>query len=560
MTNLSNQVIDDLSDSLLLSNLDELSPIDICTCPTHLFKNATGQCWMDTILSILLFSDGLREIIIPQINDYRDKQYDPTDPNNIFIPFNIDPSNIYRFINVCNAFIKNLKNRLDINQHQKQVSLPTLTREKSGKQSEKCDTSLQDIFNINRNSEKRSGSGGDYSTYLIVIALFNYLFMRHDQYYIDIINYKFNKTVKLDDDNTIDPNIIRNCNGMIVGISTYKIIDGTYNGNHAVGIFECGNKLLYYDDNFQNDLLNVGDICQLSDIIRLMKNINKTRNYIYSQKAEIIQLDVIRLNRKKFEIEEYKKQINISILLSDHNANYVINLFCNENKLITNEFGYTPLQKFIILINNVEIHRITPDKYIDYIKKSIDPEKKVLTMQDNEGNTPLHYALLNPKNLTIEIIKELIIKETLNIRNNDRLTPIKIIIGKINKIKHVTEDTEKYIKLKKYMHLIASNKKQQKITVAPSVAISTSNIISNAAKKQQKRKDVSDDNSSNDSSSDTSSSGTSSSDAKRYKTDPDEISKADPNEISKAEPDEISKADPDGGNNKYKLICFHHCY
>ena len=39
---------------------------------------------MDTILSILLFSDGLREIIIPQINDYRGKRYDPNDPNNIF--------------------------------------------------------------------------------------------------------------------------------------------------------------------------------------------------------------------------------------------------------------------------------------------------------------------------------------------------------------------------------------------------------------------------------------------------------------------------------------------
>jgi hypothetical protein len=285
-----------------------------------------------------------------------------------------------------------------------------------------------------------------------------------------------------------------------------------------------------------------------------VKNINKPRNTLEHSVGKIITVNIIRLNKIKFDIEEYKKKINIASLLYTHNIDLVRKLLCNENLLITDIFDHTPLYNFILFTkfkyikipteiyiaylklfidNEQNVLRMksnkdrTPlhiglynsDKYSDYtiFNLLIDNQSNVLTMQDNKGNTPLHNALINVDYLTIEIIIRLVTKETLNITNNEGLTPIEIIVCNIN-----PKNQQKYNVIKEHMESIASY---------------TRDIVG------------------------------------RLQTKPDAILLSDRTEISSnskrpaesAELHSISniskKSKPsNGGNNKYKLICFHHCY
>jgi ankyrin repeat protein len=356
--------------------------LDPCECPTRFFTNDdTGNCWMLSILTILLYTNGLREIIIPQINDYTDKQYSHNDPNNIFIPFNIiTEEEKILFVKLSNKFIKLLQIKIAINKDNK-LRKTAANRESRLKVSKKasatCDESLQKIININKKKNRSNDvGGGNYSSYIIVIAIFNYLFMTQEKY-IDATDVIINSDIKIID-------ITEETTSLLISFSTS-------NGNHATSIFKCNDTFFYYDSNlhYSHTFQEITLLRDIKLLERYMKTKTEHDGFNYG-KYDVYRILLIKLQENKFELTNYNKKLNIMLLFLNYDVEIVLKLIECDQTILTTPYN-----------GNIILHEVLKMKYnldiacdLKNVTKLIDDDKKVLTMQYHDGKTPLHYALI----------------------------------------------------------------------------------------------------------------------------------------------------------------------
>ena len=254
-------------------------------CPIWGFQQHIGECWHDSLSTIMLFSDGICDIIqqifkndietiITQINKNIDENKIP----DYYLPFNIEPSDKDFFKNEVNEYVRQLYFRY--HNESKEVALLDTLKEDIKKYpffrqpSLDCSLdSIENIFNIvNINNNKpikylKDIHGGSTIHDLTVLSVINYCFMNYNRYanlnenkyitsfYLDLsynrlLVTNFNKKAKeiLEDYIKYIEYIISLLDTDILCIAISLINRETKTG-HAQAFIKCNGKLYFYDNN-----------------------------------------------------------------------------------------------------------------------------------------------------------------------------------------------------------------------------------------------------------------------------------------------------------------------
>jgi hypothetical protein len=254
-------------------------------CPIWGFQQHIGECWHDSLSTIMLFSDGICDIIqqifkndietiITQINKNIDENKIP----NYYLPFNIEPSDKDFFKNEVNEYVRQLYFRYH-NESKEVALLDTLKADIKKypffrQPSLDCSLdSIENIFNIvNINNNKptkylKDIHGGSTIHDLTVLSVINYCFMNYNRYanlnenkyitsfYLDLsynrlLVANFNKKAK-----EILENYIKYIEYIISLLDTdilciaISLINRTTREGHAQAFIKCNGKLYFYDNN-----------------------------------------------------------------------------------------------------------------------------------------------------------------------------------------------------------------------------------------------------------------------------------------------------------------------
>jgi hypothetical protein len=376
-------------------------------CPNKLFLNTFGSCWMDAILTVVLYSDATQDNFQEKLLKFTKCEFSQENTNNIFIPFNIKPENIQQFMELCSVFGKNLKDKFSVSDAPEDMPLTydsstvadTFTEKKLTAQQQliltaeieprrrrnsmfhgaSCDLSLQKIFNINKRGVSKF-RGGHYIDVYITINVLNYLFMTPEKYIqVDIHlspdYYKWNSITDTDIDNAI---------GIHIG-----------SGKHALGCFTCSNESKYYDDNY-TFLTNL-------DWKRKLKTMRDTNNWTFDELLK----DVPNAKELLDNLGDSKSIENLCIFSLQTNIKF--NKF-----LLTTYHTQTILQFYNVDITDFDFRYDSQiqSKYGEYIFILLF----FFPFFDD----------VNERNLYIYILKKIITNEKLKVRNTDGKTPIDV--------------------------------------------------------------------------------------------------------------------------------------
>ncbi len=388
------------------------------------FQQHDGECWNDTLSTLLLYNHTTGDIIQDIFNNFTIEQiFEKIDKNissgkipSCFFPINIEETNKKEFdyfVTQSKIYIENMYNRYKnellkvpkLDSQEKPILIPGIPqRECSYDESINSVKSILDITNINNmlpivfDIEEH---GADYKEYVTIINIANcflinfdidsnpgkplqYLYYKYfnlDQYYFEKID-EVNRDTIISINNHIDE-IITILKGDTYGIRLH-IRNNT--GSHVVGIFNGDHKSYFYDDNGVDDYPREYIDENGRFIIPIKTYMTIKSNDILIKKFEYIKflLNQNILESKTFKIEENSKDELINKVTNIFKA---INLIFNGYKYfdeITQEFKKIP-EKFksdtvgmkYIMEQNYEI------RYLAIIMKSeyVD-EKQYYLNQD----------------------------------------------------------------------------------------------------------------------------------------------------------------------------------
>lgn len=254
-------------------------------CPNFGFTNINDTCSINSLLMIILYSDILKEIIQPKLNEilnYGIDKYIYEIPKNklYLLPFNYEDSEIDEYKNECVKYLNIIIERFNNNDNK----VLYLKRQTSMKCSDDSHALLEKIYNHNKIITD------DISVLEVIslIKLINYSLLFNN----DIIYYTDNYN-NIDFDKIIGINLIFHENNF-----SEKKIDHDIIG-HSVCCFTCGNKNYYYDSN--------GVIFDDKEI--------KTIEYIYDQQKIVdFEWRKVLLSNKDNNRVKFMKKLSLEIL------------------------------------------------------------------------------------------------------------------------------------------------------------------------------------------------------------------------------------------------------
>jgi ankyrin repeat protein len=392
------------------------------------FNNYGGICYINSLLSLLIYSGannkirhgkqtvvaskGTKDIIqekltniinnpdlkniLQQMPSYtvRDdnllinpmqkyyKQYKQGDTNNQFIPFNVGNDDIPAFIHFANIFAYALALKFDEKSIERKLDNPTETyktraRRYSAIYIGQIEEVLQKIIRIGIYKGIHIEKKRAISTHLewfIIIQTINYLFMSSNNYI------------------TMDKYIV---NSSIFAKLTYDIVDDAIGlifgtNKHAISVFTCEGQNYIADDNYNVNFL---------DWRKKIKDILKSRN-------------IRRWNIKDLAIQYVKEDIydGTETLIEDV---YVLSLKSDEHDYKKYKADYLSRYAYVNII------------YSEF-QKGYGYEYSIIN--DDEGNTQLHIAILRERILQSDIFIDILPTEKLLIQNKDGNTPLHLAI------------------------------------------------------------------------------------------------------------------------------------
>ncbi len=254
-------------------------------CPIWGFQQHIGECWHDSLSTIMLFSDGICDIIqsifkndietiITQINKNIDENKIP----DYYLPFNIELSDKDFFKNEVNEYVRQLYFRY--HNEYKDIALIDELKDNIKKYpffrqpSLDCSLdSIENIFNIvNINNNKptkylKDIHGGSTIHDLTVLSVINYCFMNYNRstnlnenkyiypFYLDlgynrllVANFEKKQKEILEDYIKYIEYIISLLDTDILCIAI-SLINRTTKAGHAQAFIKCNGKLYFYDNN-----------------------------------------------------------------------------------------------------------------------------------------------------------------------------------------------------------------------------------------------------------------------------------------------------------------------
>ena len=423
------------------------------------FRNATGQCWLDSILNVFLFSDKTGPKIQRQLLNSTDLF--KKKKNKLFIPFNINMTTEEEFECYGKQFINFLHNRFinkfyiyddnkdkttkNIKTQQKRLDKikntkisdevishiddmkETLTEDLMGMSLLKRETSIissisldkivKRIINIDIKPEFKRSSGGSINEYLCVTSLFNYYFMDYKNYIdMDVISY-INKNTYND--------ILENSFGVICGLDA---IDSS--SSHAVCFYSCGGNSYYYNDNNENtekllkpwkekfiNCIKLSDI-HIQDGYKLInlkffsikqndyfQDKLKFYNSVYNDYNSVSNI-VTSLIHKRADVNVYDMYMNtpLSIAIKTHNNDITLLLLSNKDIEINKVNSYNETPFYIAVENN----------NVNIVSQLLLNEDIDINNTTSLGKTPLSIAV---EENYINIVSLLLLNK--NIKLND---------------------------------------------------------------------------------------------------------------------------------------------
>lgn len=264
-------------------------------CDTIGFSQHTGECWHDTMIQMLFFADGLKDITQKffynlkdnDIYDYiRNKGVTNDSYMNAIVKYIISIRN--RFINhynyirdpevgaICN--IKKGRNLYNYIQRETKPSLAKMKREESmklgiisanmalkltGTKNNKWKKNLENILSNSYKMETIKATGASIDTSMkvlhMILSLFKFPYLIAKFNELDFDPFKYDKEYKLVSGIYLSGNLYSYLNKN-PSYYYYNIYDNIYqyHGRHAVGFIKCDNVWSYFDDNHGLMNANVG--------------------------------------------------------------------------------------------------------------------------------------------------------------------------------------------------------------------------------------------------------------------------------------------------------------
>jgi len=221
------------------------------------FIQHEGECWHDSLLTILLlsneFGDNIQKILL-----HEDIETIITKPKlyKFLLPINInyDDKSFCKFEEYSKIYLINIKKRLESKLRESSSADPSsykprpLERQNSYTTSSCSSNTLLDIYNINNINKKIGEISGDDLTDIITIQFYNYFFQT-DNKFINFNEYSINTIIN------IDPSIIEKSHCAIITINWKNKLGHFVNG-HIVSLFKCkinSKTNYYYYDNMGQD-------------------------------------------------------------------------------------------------------------------------------------------------------------------------------------------------------------------------------------------------------------------------------------------------------------------
>ena len=393
------------------------------------FHQKKSECWHDTLLMIILFSnfqenkttfgDLDQEKFINPIQKnllddffifnkfiYLDKNYS----SSFLLPINFNLDEKQTFDVPGFNYVDSIHERLiNIIKSQKQLVTPTLTRQISFSTTFKSIEYVYEISNHNnyylRKFKKRKNNYGDYNTSLTIINIFNYYFFKNE--FINI--YKINKKNSYYLDTLFTKNII----GVL--ITAHKINYTDNDISHIIALYKCNDKYFYYDN--EGNLINNGvsiefdwsDYNIFKDLDQLYCNINSlyinkdiSNNYYFSS------LDFLYMDDFRSEAEYIDK--------IKHNFIYYIKCYDNDrfNDYLESKFRY--IYNDVDDKNNSFLIYSCKDGIYDYVELLLEYPDINIDNQNIFGFNALIYAC---ESQNVEIVRLLLTRNiNLNLFNN----------------------------------------------------------------------------------------------------------------------------------------------
>jgi len=204
-------------------------------CREDYFTQHEGECWHDSLQMLLLFNNDIGDRI-QQIIESKTIQEIIDSPKKypFLLPINIDYDE--DFNSILSKYITDM-----ILRYQNKICTskpPELKREISSKTG--ISTAIDSIMITEiKKEEKRidldTNHGGSTINTLICLQTVNYFFQNDTNKFINSIIYELN-------DSKLKMPFLDKFNGIIINLS-----------NHAVCLFKCGSKYMFYDDNGVSD-------------------------------------------------------------------------------------------------------------------------------------------------------------------------------------------------------------------------------------------------------------------------------------------------------------------
>jgi hypothetical protein len=224
-------------------------------CPKIGLEQHQGECWHDSLATIILFSDDFSENIQKLLtSDFdantRIKRVSANQElyPKYFLPYNISPTgpDFDKFCEVSKIYLSNL-NKL----YQNELK-PIDKRVDTTNLSITCVAQSYNINNINKISQTKFTKhqhGGNNLDIIINSTIFNYFLREPKNKYI-IPNIFILDTITKDN-MQLFLKTLSQCTGIYISLNTVETAD--IPGGHSMGFYQCKNKKYFFDDNGISD-------------------------------------------------------------------------------------------------------------------------------------------------------------------------------------------------------------------------------------------------------------------------------------------------------------------
>jgi len=400
--------------SLIASYTKNQSGGTKCLDNNNGFHQKKSECWHDTLLMIILFSNFEENKILfgdeeQYINPIQQKLldhsfilnefiYDDREYNSFLLPINFNLDEKQKFndhgLNYIEAIYERLINILD------ETRPPTLKRQISHQNTFKGIDYIYQVYNHQtfylREYKRKKNNLGDYFTALSIVNIFNYYFFKNK--FINIYNISKNNIYLLD--------MLSNKN--IIGViltSSMKINNDNESINHVTALYKCNNIYFFYDNegNLINDGVSIKfdwsnfDIFknfeELYNSISLLYKNQETTDYYYISELHFLYMDEFKSDN------EYIDKIK-------HNFIYYMEIYYN------NRFNSYLESKFSEIYNNINVYDnsyliLSCEKNnIEYVKLLLSYPDININQQNNKRNSALIHACSNQNEDIVKLLLE----------------------------------------------------------------------------------------------------------------------------------------------------------